>query len=218
MTPGRGPAHPSGQPADRPEKWAVSRSTVLLPRGFVGVRRDSVTGPDSAVFDRDVVLHDDAVGVVVLDRHEQVLLLGQYRHPVGQRLLEVPAGLLDVPGEPPRAAAARELAEEAGLRAADWRVLVDAFSSPGCSTEAWRVYLARDTQAIPADQRHDLRHEEADLDEHWVPLADAVHSVLEGRITDAMAVMGLLATWTARTGAGLDALRTADAPWAAREG
>ncbi|HET7325862.1 MAG TPA: NUDIX hydrolase [Nocardioidaceae bacterium] len=204
-------------PADQPEHWSVVRSAELLPREFVGVRRDTVTGPDGAVFDRDVVLHDDAVGVVVLDEREHVLLLGQYRHAVGHRLLEAPAGLLDVPGEPAPTAAARELAEEAGVEAADWRVLVDAFSSPGFSTEAWRVYLARDIRAIPAEDRSERQHEEADLVEHWVPLDVAVQAVLEGRITDSMSVMGLLAAWTARAGAGFDALRLVDAPWAARD-
>jgi len=208
----------SEHPWDRFERWPVHDSARLLPRGFVGVRRDTVVGPDGARFDRDVVEHDDAVGVLVLDEQERVLLLGQYRHAVGRRLLELPAGLLDVPEESAQEAAVRELAEEAHLRAADWRVLVDAFSSPGCCTEAWRVFLARDLARVPVEERFERAHEEADLTEHWVPLDSAVEGVLAGRITDGMAVMGVLAAWTARCGDGLDALRGVDSPWGAREG
>lgn len=203
----------SEPPRDRPERWPVSASRQLLPGDFVGVRRDTVTGPDGASFDRDVVSHADAVGVVVLDEHERVLLLGQYRHPVGRRLLELPAGLLDVPDEDPLRAARRELAEEADLQAATWKVLVDSFSSPGFATEAWRIFLARDVTAVPDDERFEREHEEADLTEHWVPLESAVQAVLAGDLTDAMAVVGVLAAWTAHRGDGYDALRSADLPW-----
>jgi ADP-ribose pyrophosphatase len=203
--------------ADRPEHWRVASTRSLLDGDFVSVRRDTVVAPDGSSFDRDVVVHDDAVGVIVLDEKERVLLLGQYRHAVGQRLLEAPAGLLDIADEQPLPAAARELAEEAHLRASDWRVLVDAFSSPGFSTEAWRVYLARGLTPVPEGERHLRLHEEAHLTEHWTPLEDAVRAVLEGRIADALAVMGLLACWVARNGDGYDALRPADAPWGARD-
>jgi 8-oxo-dGDP phosphatase len=198
---------------DLPERWPVANSRFLLDGTFVAVRRDTVEGPDGSRFDRDVVRHDDAVGVVALDEDERVLLLGQYRHAVAHRLLEVPAGLIDVPGEPALDAAVRELAEEAHLRAADWRVLVDAFSSPGFSTEAWRIYLARGLTGVPEDDRHERVHEEADMTERWVPLAEAVQAVLDGRITDGMAVIALLATWAARVGSGYAALRSVDAPW-----
>jgi 8-oxo-dGDP phosphatase len=199
--------------SDRPERWPVARSRVQLDGSFIAVRRDTVEGPDGSRFDRDVVRHDDAVGVVALDEDGRVLLLGQYRHAVGHRLLELPAGLLDVPGESPLETAVRELAEEAHLRAADWRVLLDAFSSPGFSTEAWRVYLARGLTDVPEGDRHERVHEEADMTEQWVPLPEAVHAVFEGRITDGMAVMALLATWAARAGSGYAALRSVDAPW-----
>lgn len=204
------------RPTDQPERWPVADSQELVPAGFVGLRRDTVTGPDGVAFDRDVVLHDDAVGVVVLDADDRVLLLGQYRHPVGHRLLELPAGLLDVPGEDPLEAAARELAEEAELRAADWRLLVDAFSSPGFATESWRIYLARDLSSVSLAEDFEREHEEADLTEHWVPLDEAVQAVLDGRLTDAMAVIGVLAAWATRSGDGYDALRAADTPWLAR--
>lgn len=206
----------SAEPVDQPERWPVTTSKELVAPGFVGVRRDTVAGPDGETFDRDVVLHDDAVGVVVLDPDDRVLLLGQYRHAVGHRLLELPAGLLDVPGEDPWEAAVRELAEEAELQAADWRLLVDAFSSPGFATESWRIYLARDLRPVSPGADFEREHEEAHLTEHWVHLDDAVQAILRGRLTDAMAVIGLLAVHAARAGDGLDALRAPDADWVHR--
>jgi 8-oxo-dGDP phosphatase len=206
----------SAEPVDQPERWPVTASKELVAPGFVGLRRDTVTGPDGDTFDRDVVLHDDAVGVVVLDPDDRVLLLGQYRHAVGHRLLELPAGLLDVPGEDPWEAAVRELAEEAELQAADWRLLVDAFSSPGFATESWRIYLARDVSPVSPGADFEREHEEAHLTEHWIPLDDAVQAILRGRLTDAMAVIGLLAVHTARADGGLDTLRAPDAAWVHR--
>jgi 8-oxo-dGDP phosphatase len=89
------------RPADQQERWPVDSSLVVLDTGrFVSVRQDVVRSPvDGVLFTRDVVVHPGAVGVVALDEDERVLLVQQYRHPVGQRLLEVPAGLLDVAGE-----------------------------------------------------------------------------------------------------------------------
>ncbi len=203
-------------PADRRESWPVSASATMYDDGFITVRRDTLTGPDGSSFDRAVVQHADAVGVLVLDDQERLLLLGQYRHATGHRLLELPAGLLDVPGEDPQAAAARELAEEADLRATDWRVLVDTFSSPGFSTEAWRVFLVRGVSAVPASEQFTREHEEADLERHWVPLIEAVAAVLEGRLGNPMAVMAVLACWTVRNGPGYDSLRRPDADWSTR--
>lgn len=97
-----------------------------------------------------MVEHPGAVGIVALDDAGRVFLVRQYRHPTRRHLWELPAGLLDVAGEPPLTAAHRELAEEAGLRARDWLVLVDALNSPGMSDEAIRLFLARGIEVIPA--------------------------------------------------------------------
>ncbi|MGH8825014.1 MAG: NUDIX domain-containing protein [Jiangellaceae bacterium] len=214
----RGAASPPLKVADRPERWeVVSSETVLETSRVISVRRDHVRSPaDGAEFVRDVVIHPGAVGVVALDDDERVLLVSQYRHPVGHRLLEAPAGLLDVPGEPYHRAAVRELYEEGHVRAAEWRVLVDIFTSPGMTTESTRVFLARGLTAVPDGDRHVGVHEEADMPVSWAPLADLVDAVLAGRLHNPILVSGVLAAWTARTRGGYDALRPADAPWAAR--
>ncbi|HET6729389.1 MAG TPA: NUDIX hydrolase [Jiangellaceae bacterium] len=207
------------QLADRPERWPVSASeTVLDTARVISVRQDRLRSPaDGAEFVRDVVIHPGAVGVVALDDDERVLLVSQYRHPVGHRLFEVPAGLLDVPGEPYHLAAARELYEEGHVRADEWRVLVDLFTSPGMTTESTRVFLARGLTAVADVDRHVGVHEEADMPVSWAPLADVVDAVLGGRLHNPILVSGVLAAWSARSRGGYDALRPADAPWAARD-
>jgi 8-oxo-dGDP phosphatase len=204
---------------DRPERWPVSDSeTVFQTPSVISVRRDHVRSPsDGGEFLRDVVVHPGAVGIVALDDDERVLLVSQYRHPVGHRLLEIPAGLLDVAGEQYPVAAARELYEEGHVRADEWRVLVDLFTSPGMTTESTRVYLARGLSAVADDERHVGVHEEADMPVSWAPLTDLVEAVLAGRLHNPLLVSGVLAAWAARQGDGYDALRSVEAPWDARE-
>lgn len=196
-------------------RYEVTESDVAYQGRVIAVRRDMVTMPDGGVSQRDVVIHPGAVGVVALDERGRVVLVRQYRHPVSGPLWELPAGILDVAGEPASRAAARELAEEADLVAGDWRVLVDAFSSPGMTDEAYRVFLARDLSEVPPVSRHVGVHEEAEMAVERVDLDEAVAAVLRGEITNAMAVVGLLAAHRARLD-GFVALRPSDAPWPAR--
>jgi ADP-ribose pyrophosphatase len=206
-------------PLDVPERWPVLGSEQAFDGSLVvSVRRDHVTPPaGGASFVRDVVVHPGAVGVIALDHDERVLVVHQYRHPVGHRLVEPPAGLLDVPGEPYHEAAARELYEEGHVRARDWRVLVDYFTSPGMTTESLRVYLARGIEPVAQHERHNGAHEEADMPVAWVPLAELVRRVLSGELHNPTLCVGVLATWAARLGDGYDALRAPDVPWPARE-
>jgi 8-oxo-dGTP pyrophosphatase MutT (NUDIX family) len=188
--------------ADAPERWPV-RHTTRPYQGFIAVREDSVTGPDGAEFTRVVMESPGAVGVLVVDDahadEPRVLLLRQYRHAAGSRLLEVPAGLLDMEGEEPLAAAVRELEEEASLRADSWSPLLRIWSSPGLSDEHWDVYLASGLSVVPEVERAPREHEEADMTAVWVPLSAAVEAVLEGRIADSMAVSAVLALHARRT-------------------
>ena len=121
----------------------VASDTVY--EGFVwDVQRDEFRmGDEDSTLKRDFITHPGAVSIVALDQQDRVLLINQYRHPVGMRMWEIPAGLLDVDGEPPHTAAQRELAEEADMTADDWHVLVDFHNSPGSSSEANRIFLAR---------------------------------------------------------------------------
>ncbi len=205
--------------ADVPERWPIERSHTVLDTGrVIAVRQDLVAPPGGRErFTRDVVVHPGAVGVVALDDAERVLLVQQYRHPVGHRLHEPPAGLLDVAGEDYLAAAQRELYEEAHVRARDWRVLVDYFTSPGMSDESLRIYLARGIEDVTDADRHAGEHEEADMPLVRVSLAEVVVAALAGRVHNPTLLVGCLAAWAARHGDGYDALRPADAPWTSRE-
>lgn len=194
--------------------YALVSSEAAYDGRVVRVRRDVVAMPGGGTAQRDVVVHPGAVGVVALDGAEQVLLLRQYRHPVGRPLWELPAGLLDQSGESALAAARRELAEEASVRAGQWAVLVDALTSPGMTDEAIRVYLARDITPVPETEQHERENEEAELVVSWVPLDEAVRRVLAGDLENAMAVIGVLAAARVRD-AGYTGLRAADAAWPA---
>ncbi len=129
----------------------TARRDVWSGRIF-SVVSDDVTMPGGGTAARDYVRHVGAVAVVALDDAGQVVLIRQYRHPVGRHLWELPAGLMDVSGEDLAAAAARELAEEADLTAGRVDVLVDLHSSPGFSDEVVRVFLARDLAEVPAQR------------------------------------------------------------------
>jgi ADP-ribose pyrophosphatase len=195
--------------------YEVKGSREIYSGNVITVRVDQVTMPSGEVVERDVVVHPGAVGVVAMRADGQILLLRQYRHPVGEVLWELPAGLLDVSGEPALTAAQRELGEEAHVTASEWSVLVDMFSSPGMSDEAVRIYLARGIEDIPAEQRHEGVDEEAGIERHWVDLDDAVSRILQGEITNNLACVGILATHAARA-KGFEFVRRADAPWPAK--
>jgi 8-oxo-dGDP phosphatase len=155
------------------------------------------------------VHHPGAVAVVALDDEDRVLLLRQYRHPVGEHLWELPAGLRDEDGEPPLETAKRELAEEALLAADRWSLLVTVNNSPGFSDELVQIYLAEGLSAVDRPEGFLVEHEEADMTLDRVPLADAVQRVFDGDIRNSSAVAGLLAA--AQLRAGSPTLRPADA-------
>ncbi len=187
----------------------VRSSQRVFTGAVASVRVDEVEMPGGDVARREVVEHDLAVAVVAVDDLDQVVLIEQYRHPLGHRLWELPAGLMDVAEEPALLAVQRELAEETGLAAARWELLVDVAVSPGFTTEAVRVFLAR--QLAEVGRQGEIQHEEADLRMARVPLAEAVAAVLDGRIVNASAVAGILAA--DRALAGGHPLRSADEPW-----
>ena len=200
--------------ADQPSPHEVTASEVVWSGRIVDMIKDHVIvveGQDPVV--REYTRHPGAVAVVVLRGEsggEEILLERQYRHPVKAELWEIPAGLLDIPGEDPRLAAERELAEEADLVADRWDVLVDYFTSPGGSTEPLRIFLARELR--DADEPFEREDEEATMEYAWVSLDDALTMVLDGRLHNPSAVIGVLATHAARA-RGWAGLRPADAPW-----
>ena len=163
------------------------------------VLTDEVRMPGGDYAGRDYVVHVGAVGVVAVDEQDRVVLVHQYRHPIGYPLWELPAGLIDVEGEHLVAAAARELAEEADLAAAHWQLLLDAHTSPGFTNEVIRLYLARGLTEVPAAQRHQRHHEEAELTTARVPLDEAADMAFRGQITNAACLIGVLAAVRLRT-------------------
>jgi ADP-ribose pyrophosphatase len=179
------------------------------------LRVDDVRMADGAVAQREIVTHPGAVAIVALDEDGKIVLVNQYRPAIGAQLDELPAGLLDVDGESALDAAKRELAEEAQLVADEWGVLVDIHPSPGSSTEAVRVFLARELSA--SEDEYEGEHEESTMTVSREPLPDAVRRALTGGITSAPSVAGILAAVHGRATGWRD-LRPADAPWPARPG
>lgn len=195
----------------------VLDSKVMFEGMIFDVRRDTVDLGVGGVVDRDYIEHPGAVVIVALrpvDGVDHVMMIRQYRHAAAGHLWELPAGLLDVAGEAPWQAAARELAEEVDLRAARWDVLADSFASPGSFPEAVRVFLARDLSDVPDGAGHERTGEEADLRLLWVPLDEAVGAVLAGQVHNSAAIIGVLAAATSRS-LGWATLRPRDAPWPA---
>ncbi len=198
--------------ADLPGGHPVVGSVPVFHGRVWDVVTDTVTLPSGEQVIRDVVLHPSAVAVLALDDDDRVLVVHQYRHAARATLWELPAGLLDVSGEDPSAAAARELWEETHHEAARWNVLVDFMSSPGFCDEAIRVYLARGV-GRSAGTAH-LRHgEERDMPVEWVPLDELVEGVLSGALHNPTLVVGVLAAAAARA-TGWASLRELDADWA----
>lgn len=176
------------------------------------VRTDTVDLGEHGVVQRDVVVHPGAVAIAALDDQQRLVLVQQYRHPVTSRLWELPAGMLDVVGEPMVDTARRELAEEAGLAAQRWHTLLDLYKSSGGSTERMRIFLARDLSDAAVAEGFVAEHEEAELSVTRVPLADVVDAALAGRVHNAALVAGALALHAALPH-GDASLRAAGAPW-----
>jgi len=207
--------------------FSVTSSQRVFDGAVTAVRIDDVVMPDGNTAKREVVEHDNAVAIVALesagaragadpDADPNVILIEQYRHPLGRRLWELPAGLMDVDGEGAQQTAARELVEETGYAAANWSVLVDVAPSPGFSEEIVRIFLATDLTQV--GRPHPGDHEEADLRVVLVPLSTAVRAVLDGRIVNGMAVSGILAAERTLREGPVERTHTGDLPWASATG
>ena len=140
---------------------------------------------------REFVKHTGAVAVLAMDDQECVLLIRQYRHPVRSYLWEIPAGLLDIPGEDRLTAAKRELLEETGYEAKTWSRLTEFMTTPGGNDEVITVYLARDLKHIGHNLQ--LEGEEIDMIQEWVPLQEALESVLAAKMQSPSAVVAIMA-------------------------
>lgn len=201
--------------ADLAMSWPSVR-TAAMPGAVSTFVRDEVSTPDGHTLVREYLTHPGAVAVIAMDEDERVAVVTQYRHPAGYRFVEPPAGLLDVVDEDSLLAAQRELSEEAELAAADWRVLVDVFTSPGCNQESIRVFLARGLTEVGRPDGFELHGEEAHMELRWAPLDELVDAIYAGRVQNPTMIMGTLALHAARLEGRLDSLRDPAATWPAR--
>jgi len=200
---------------DRLDRRPVTDSAVVFEGKVWNVRRDTVDLGEAGQVSREYVEHPGAVAILALrdvEDRDQVLLIQQYRHPVGAFEWELPAGLLDVAGEQPWLGAARELHEEADLSAGRWDVLIDHFGSPGGISEALRIFLARDLADVHRDERFTRESEEHGMPVCWVDLDEAHEAVLRGQLHNPSAVIGILTAHAARARDWVT-LRPHDAPW-----
>lgn len=180
--------------SDRLEARPVAERTIYEGR-VIDLRIETVEADDGSRHEREIVDHRGAAAIVALDRDE-VLLVRQHRAPARRVLLEIPAGTRDrLPDgtiEDPSVTAARELAEETGLHAGQWRHLATFWTAPGFATETMDLYLATDLAlapdaAAPEDER---------IEAERVEWRRAVEMVEHGEIADAKSILGLL--WLAR--------------------
>ena len=175
--------------ADVPEQWPVEDSTCVYDGDgwIIRLRRDRVRRPghpEEPPFSRLVVEHPGAAIVLAVDEQDRVLCLWQYRHAVQQSLVQLPAGVCDVDGEDALEVARRELAEEAGLEAAEWTHLTSTYSSPGFTAELSHYFLARGLTDVGRGD-FEPEHEEAEMRLAWVPFDEVHEAVATGRLADA---------------------------------
>jgi len=193
-------------PRDEALEWPYERLSAT--RGILmDFVVDQVRTPDGALVVRNYLQHPVAVGIIALDDEGRVAVERQYRHPVRRKLVEAPAGLCDLEGETWLEAAQRELAEELGLAAQRWSILVDIFATPGSSTQRTRVFLAQGLSTVARPDGFELEGEEADMWTGWVPLEELVDAIFAGDIMNPTLVTGIMALRTAQLGRGLDSLR-----------
>ena len=182
---------PTNEPLrDEPLEVEVVDSALVYEGRVWDVRSDTFRYGDDEIV-RQYVDHPGAAAVVAIDGRQRMAVIQQYRHPIRHRDWEIPAGLLDVAGEPPIETARRELAEEIDLVAGSVEPLISIFTTPGGNDEVVHLFLARDLS--PAPDVHRREQEEADIRLEWMPLTDVVDAVLAGRMRNGILVAGALA-------------------------
>jgi 8-oxo-dGDP phosphatase len=177
---------------DEPEAWPVRSSRTEFEGAVVSVRVDTLDY-GGQTFDREIVTHPGAVAIAAIDERDRVLVLSQYRHAAQRRMIELPAGLLDVEGEEPLLAAKRELREEGAVQAERWSELLEYIPSPGMSTERVRIFVAQGLSDVEQSDGFEAEHEEAAMSRDWVGLDDLVSAVMSGSVQNGHTVVAALA-------------------------
>ena len=178
------------QISDLAKPWPVKSRNVIFDTPYIKLIQETVAGPDNE-FDRTLVRPNDAIGILAVDDDGRVLLVSQYRHPVGGTVVEIPAGTRDVVGEDPVQTVHRELAEEADLVAKNVKQLLSLTMTPGYSSERLIVFLA--TELSPAARNFDREDEEAQMAHYWMTPESAIKAIESGFITDAKTVAAIYA-------------------------
>jgi ADP-ribose pyrophosphatase len=170
-------------------------SRVIYSGKILNLRLDEVKLPNGKTSTREIVDHPGAVAIVALNEKNEVLMVRQYRKPVEEALLEIPAGKIEKE-EQSDVCAQRELMEETGFFARNLRHITDFYTSPGFSSERMHLYLARDLEK---------KARQADDDEYIqleaVPLEEAIRKIYDGEIKDAKTISGLLLAYNILKGA-----------------
>jgi ADP-ribose pyrophosphatase len=196
-------SRPTEPAAVVPLDEVVIGSDVLHRGRYLSLRIDTIERADGSRATREIVGHPGAVAIVAIDAEDRVALVRQWRVAAGTALLEIPAGTLDVDAatngvEDPDVAAARELEEETGLRAATWRRLASFWTAPGFATELMHLYLATGLAPAAADRLGPDEDERLEL--VWQPFDEAVAAAARGELADAKSILGLLLTDHVRRG------------------
>lgn len=168
------------------EQFEVVRHERIYGGRVFTIIRDEVRHVSGYESVREVVEHDGGAVAVAVDENQDVVLIRQYRYPIDEEIIELPAGKLS-PGEDPLACAQRELREETGIHATRWEELTAMFSTPGFCSEVLHLYLARDLHAGTPS----LEEGEESITVFRVPLRDALAMCADGRIRDGKTIVGL---------------------------
>lgn len=167
-------------------KEKTVESEVIFQGKFIHLRKDRITLPDGSSAIREVVEHPGVAAIVPLTTRQEVILVRQWRYPIGKVSIEIPAGKLS-PHEEPLECAKRELAEETGFGAKSWQHLISFYASPGFCDEEMHLYIARDL--VVSDARPD---DDEFVEPLVVPLEAALEMIETGEIVDAKSIIGLL--------------------------
>lgn len=183
-------------PQDEPRSYPVESRDTVYSGAIWNVVRETFDF-EGAPLTRDFVDHTGAVAVVALNEHDEVMMIRQYRHAIRALNWEIPAGLLDIPGEDPLVCGQRELAEEADLHAEEWTFLTTLNTTPGGSNEFITIYLAQVLRTLEHDYVRE--GEEAQLEQRFVPFKDALFAATTGLIRNQIAVTALLVAHARRS-------------------